>query len=114
MILAPHTRKMEFRRLVAGFQMKLCSTVFAIGLLAMSMSRLPAQVFGAAGGRVIDSVTHLGISGVAVEVTAAEGIDETVYRATTGSGRRVPRIAPGCGKVHSALPAHRVRRSAKR
>jgi hypothetical protein len=89
---------MEFRRLVAGFQMKVCSTVFAIGLLAMSLSRLPAQVSGAAGGRVIDSVTHLGIGGVTVEVRAAEGSDETVYRATTGSGGEFRLSNLGAGK----------------
>ncbi len=88
---------MEVRRLVAGFQMKLQTGVFAIGLLALSPSRLPAQIFGAAEGRVTDSVTHLGIAGAKVEVTAAEGNDDTVHSATTdiGGAFHVANLAPG-------------------
>jgi hypothetical protein len=77
---------MEFRGLVAGFQMKLQTPVFAIAVLALSLSRLPAQISGAVDGRVVDSVNHLGIGGVQVEVTASEGNGEVVCSATTDSG----------------------------
>jgi hypothetical protein len=88
---------MEVRGLVAGFRMKLSTHGFAIGLLALSLSRLPAQGSGALDGCVVDSVTHLGIGGVKVEVTAAEGNGETVYSATTDPGGvfHVANLSPG-------------------
>jgi protocatechuate 3,4-dioxygenase beta subunit len=88
---------MEVRGLVAGFQMKLPKCVFAIGLLALPLSRLPAQISGAVDGRVTDSVTHLGIGGVKVEAMAAEGNGQTVYSATTdpGGAFHVANLGPG-------------------
>jgi len=71
--------------------------VVAIGVLALSLSRLPAQNSGAVDGRVTDSVTRLGIGGVKVEVTAAEGLGQTVCTATTdpGGAFHVANLAPG-------------------
>jgi protocatechuate 3,4-dioxygenase beta subunit len=88
---------MEVRGVAADFQMKLPKCVFAIGWLALSLSRLPAQSSGAVDGRVVDSATRLGIGGVKVEVTAAEGDDQTVHSATTdpGGAFRVANLPPG-------------------
>jgi hypothetical protein len=77
--------------------MKFHTFLFAIGWLALSLARLPAQNSGAVDGRVIDSATHLGIGGVKVEVTAADGDGETVRSATTDAGGafHVGLLAPG-------------------
>jgi len=70
---------------------------FAIGLLALSLSSLPAQASGAVDGRVTDSLTHVGIPGVTVDVSALDGSGDTVYHATTDSAGlfRVPNLPAG-------------------